>query len=403
MLTAKTEEGEILCLGEKYSNSYLQKIKKNVKFYCPICSEKVILKIGTKKINHFAHEKGYSCTDSYDRESEYHLLGKMQLFDWLKTQDTSPELEPYYKSIKQRPDIAFSYKGKTYCLEYQCSSLSEQCFIQRSEGYRRADLIPIWLLGGKRIIRKGVHQVSISSFQAMFLQQTPSNRWFLPSYCSSTQQFILLNNIVSSSIRNTFVNLKITSPKNMTLNDLLFPKQASRLNLNEWRKQIYRFKTQLIRNQRAYQDPFLKELYSSHLNPHLLPSYVGLPLLQNIIFETAPLIWQTYLFLDHIYSKNKGEMITLHHVNISLLKRISGKKVKLKTTLHEPRTMLSLAILEYLSLLEGLGILVKKSSTSFMIKDSFKMTTDVEKLLLKEDDLYNQLELLIKNNNEYSY
>ena len=64
----------------------LRRIREDQEFQCPECKEKVMMKIGTQRMEHFAHQKGSLCVESYERESEYHLAGKLQLFQWLKNQ-----------------------------------------------------------------------------------------------------------------------------------------------------------------------------------------------------------------------------------------------------------------------------------------------------------------------------
>ena len=87
-------------------------------------------------MEHFAHQKGSLCVESYERESEYHLAGKLQLFQWLNNQKLCPELEPFYPSIRQRPDIGVPYDKKNYALEFQCSAIPPELMIKRTKGYQ---------------------------------------------------------------------------------------------------------------------------------------------------------------------------------------------------------------------------------------------------------------------------
>ena len=61
MFAAKTSEREI------------KEEREDQEFQCPECKEKVMMKIGTQRMEHFAHQKGSLCVESYERESEYHL------------------------------------------------------------------------------------------------------------------------------------------------------------------------------------------------------------------------------------------------------------------------------------------------------------------------------------------
>lgn len=155
MLVASAENGVRISLIGSHSIPALQQYRENHSFYCPECKEKVIMKIGKKKIPHFSHKKGSKCPERYERESEYHMSGKVLLFQWLKKKGLNPILEPFYPEISQRPDIGVHYEGVHYALEYQCSSISEELFIKRTEatlrqvpfqfGYWQGKVLSVWV------------------------------------------------------------------------------------------------------------------------------------------------------------------------------------------------------------------------------------------------------------------
>lgn len=58
MLVANTSDGKRLSLGEKWGKSDLIGIRSKEKFHCPECSQEVVMKLGSKKIWHFAHLAG---------------------------------------------------------------------------------------------------------------------------------------------------------------------------------------------------------------------------------------------------------------------------------------------------------------------------------------------------------
>lgn len=86
MLTAQTKSGIIFSLGKEYKKETLVIIRKNEEFFCPACGERVSLKLGTQRINHFAHRSGTVCRDFYEGETLYHMKGKLQLYQWLDRQ-----------------------------------------------------------------------------------------------------------------------------------------------------------------------------------------------------------------------------------------------------------------------------------------------------------------------------
>lgn len=388
MLTAKLSNGEVISLVENQNKNHLQELRNNEIFYCRSCSEKVILKLGTKRIYHFAHEKGTTCTEDYDRESEYHMNGKMKLYAWLKNQGLSPELECYYPAIKQRADIAFTYNEKTYCLEYQCSTISAELFRKRTEGYQKRSFIPIWILGGKNIHRLGPHKASLSSFHYLFLRETAEYQGYLPSYCPQADHFITLESLIPVSTRNTHCHFSLKPLNKFTIQELIEPKGPFKFYWKEWRRDMNRFKSSLLAHTMVNLDPFLLELYSRSLNPYFLPSFVGLPLRSNYAIETPPFIWQAYIFLDHFYGQNIGKEIHFQEVYLQVLKRVRTQEIRLRSFPCLKRNLLPFAIDEYLGLLSDSGLLRKCEQNKYLIVKSINIAKNMEEWEKEEEIFY---------------
>ena len=103
------------------------------------------MKLGSKKIWHFSHLAGGRCQYEYDRESEYHLSGKLMLYNWLKKQGIDAELEHMDSQMKQKPDIAFELHNQKYAIEFQCSVIPSEIFEKRTKTYFTHGVIPIWI------------------------------------------------------------------------------------------------------------------------------------------------------------------------------------------------------------------------------------------------------------------
>ena len=94
---------------------------KTKTYYCPSCQNRVHLKAGSTIRPHFAHYKKEACAAFSEGETEEHLLGKQQLYDWLVGLGHSVEMEAYLPELMQRPDLLL--EGKI-AIEFQCSGLS---------------------------------------------------------------------------------------------------------------------------------------------------------------------------------------------------------------------------------------------------------------------------------------
>lgn len=388
MLTAKLRDGKDISLLENYRKSELEELRKREQFNCRVCSQKVILKLGEKRIFHFAHEKGSACTEDHDRESEYHMQGKMKLFAWLKSQGLNPELELYFPAIKQRADIVFSYKGKTYCLEFQCSTISEEQFKKRTEGYLSAKLLPIWILGGKNIHRTSANKASLTSFQYLFMRESSTNQIFLPSYCPQANVFTILNNIIPITTRNTYCHFSITHLMRYKLSDLFNLQSTFSLTTERWKGDMLNYKKQLQIHAPSLQDPFLLELYSRAINPYHIPPYVGLPLEKNIAIETAPFIWQAYIFLDFLYQQKEEKEIQFQQVYTSILRRVRNKQIKIRTMPCIKRNLLPFAVADYLCALERAEILRKIKNNVFVIDKPIIIANNMDNWLGQQEELF---------------
>lgn len=114
---------------------------------CECCGDKMIYKHGDFKIPHFAHVNK-DCDYYYNEpETDEHIYGKVELYNWLKTQDVNNlELESWIPETKQRPDIYFEKNGERYVIEFQCTPIATE-FNNRHELYGLNGIKDIWVLG----------------------------------------------------------------------------------------------------------------------------------------------------------------------------------------------------------------------------------------------------------------
>ncbi|WP_026566146.1 competence protein CoiA [Bacillus sp. UNC41MFS5] len=368
MLTAQTKMGECICLGLDYKKDTLLELRSKEEFFCPICGESVLLKLGDQRIFHFAHKQSGVCRDFYENESIYHMEGKRQLYQWLVEQKVPSILEYYDKEIQQRPDIMFKFNGEKFALEYQCSTIPESILIKRTNSYLQNGYHPIWIISSNQIRTKRNNMVALSNFQYLFLRTTAAGKFYIPSYCPEKQQFHFIGSITPYSTRNAFAHHTFYPIRNMDMNDLLEPKINNQIDFSSWNNQIEKFLLNWTLHPSKQHHSFLHEIYNRNLNLFLLPTEIGLPIPHSLVIQTSPIIWQTYLFIDCIVNKYVGDLITLQELSFHFNKRIRRKEIVLRN-LPQVTTGTSLsAILDYLLLLEQLGIITKMGETTFQLK-----------------------------------
>ena len=135
MFVAENDEKQIV-LANDYQRGQEEKL------YCPSCAGEVIFKQGKWLLPHFAHRTLDDCQSFSEGETLEHLKGKSLLHQWTKTS----QLEAYLPALKQRPDLLW---GKL-AIEFQCSTLPFERFLERTKNYLQHDYLPWWLLGEQR-------------------------------------------------------------------------------------------------------------------------------------------------------------------------------------------------------------------------------------------------------------
>lgn len=368
MLTAQTKSGTIFSLGKEYKKETLVIIRKNEEFFCPACGERVSLKLGTQRINHFAHRSGTVCRDFYEGETLYHMKGKLQLYQWLDRQGIPVELEYYDSIIKQRPDIVFQYGGEKYALEYQCSPITEEIFMKRTEAYYQQNYIPLWIIGSKHMKAKRSKVFSLSNFDFFFLRKTKDSQLILPSYCPEEKQFKILSSVYPYSIKNAIANITNHSIQKTGIEEILAPKIINHISFTKWSMEMEKFTLYWSLHPSPDLNRFLREIYTDNLNLYLLPPEIGLPVRHSLFIQTPAIIWQTYIYLDVLQNKTPNDLIDLKEVERNYNNRIMKNEIIDRNIPQITNEKSFQAVKEYFLQLERLGIVMKKSETVFQLQ-----------------------------------
>lgn len=89
------------------------------------------------------------CESLYSEpETEEHINGKRDLYEWIKIQNgvTDAVLEGWIPETRQRPDIMFKYNDKQCVIEFQCSPIATE-YYERHDLYRSSGICDIWICG----------------------------------------------------------------------------------------------------------------------------------------------------------------------------------------------------------------------------------------------------------------
>jgi competence protein CoiA len=114
-------------------------------FVCPICKDEVILKMGRKTVNHFAHANPIACKFAIG-ESDEHRRCKLGIFRALQTAPGVRNIELEQPIGMNRADVSAEIGGVRVAIEVQLSALSLETIQERTIEYFREGVYVLWLL-----------------------------------------------------------------------------------------------------------------------------------------------------------------------------------------------------------------------------------------------------------------
>ena len=167
---------------------------------------------------YFRHKDKEECNYLYsESETQEHLQGKTDLYNWLLKQPnvTKVELEAYIPETKQRPDIMFEWNGQKCVMEYQCTPIASE-YYERHELYEACGIKDIWICGADKYFQyyhsgNGVKHISEIEKNTNLYYDTKVGCMFQIDKEMSKKNFEMINN------DKTYVH-KMTTPFDYLVN-----------------------------------------------------------------------------------------------------------------------------------------------------------------------------------------
>lgn len=376
------------------STEMLSIIKAVQPYYCPCCDSEVILKAGAIKIPHFAHKNFTSCDTFSESESAYHLQAKRKLFTWFLSHGYHAELEAYIPDIQRRADILVRRDGKKYAIEFQCSTISEISFIERTEAYQSIGMNPIWILAAKHVKRVTEQMFNISAFQWLFVTGS-SDYPYLWTYCPAENQFSALKGIIPFSPVVAFAE-KTTAPLERLSPQHLIPRKNESFNtITHWHHK--RKSWCLNRSKTAnLHDPLFLALYKNRLSTTTLPIEVGIPVKGLSLIKTAAIEWQAWLYIDVLHKRETGQIVLLRDFHQSFKKRCALGYIKLR-----PLPLLSSEkkinpVNEYILFFIKMGFLKETTAGSFQYIKKIVVPRTMDEMKKLENKFYGEYQIMME-------
>ncbi|MFC7062804.1 competence protein CoiA [Halobacillus seohaensis] len=376
MFYANDENGTLTSIYQK-PKSTLQQLKKQTTFYCPICNEALIIRLGNTMTPHFAHLPSSQCEMKQRGESDYHDSGKWLLYQWLKNQGYDVKVEAYVPEIKQRPDLLFTVNDKRIAVELQCATIPTDQVESRTKGYHAEGIFPLWILGSNQLQRKGKYQISNHSFHKSLLYSF-HNQYRMYFLDVTAETIVIVNRIIGSSATNSFATFKKLPLTKLRFPQLFTPTNSSLTPFYKmWEQQMYRYRTLYKKDTGSKERQWRQYVYLKGFHFSLIPSFCFLPVKsQSMVFD-QPYMWQTRFIIDHIMSKQNGERITVPKIPSQATANLYVPKV----------------IEEYLLILEELEIVYRQDKQTWVKMQDIVFHKTVEEAVSEDHRVINKLKL----------
>lgn len=385
MLQARTRDGTLITLAT-LTKEELEKYKAKT-FFCPTCHESVIVKAGPQVIPHFAHRSKMKCPSYQNGEGPYHEQGKLLLYQWLKSQHLDVQLEPYVRKIKQQPDLLITINNKKLAIEFQCARIPMSHIQHRNDGYKQANIHPIWILGAKRFKRHSKDKLIIDQFSRQFIHRfSPSYPLILFYFCPETLQFLTFQHIYFTQSNQAIGQFKFNHLKTFKFTDLFNVFPPSRSHVYElWKIEKKNFRTRPQPRLYGQHLAWHKWLYSKHTHIQYLPSIVHLPVSMQYQMKSPPWNWQSRLCIDILHPLPVGSHVCIKRCTHFLRHHV-----------HHPNTFPLIhsskhPIRQYFRLLEKLNIMKQWSAYDYEKINTIHFHTHVDEALFHDQRIMDQL------------
>lgn len=268
----------------------------------------MVFKAGPVKIPHFAHHSRTDCDRFSEPETSLHLTGKKLLHRFFLEKQLPSEIEKYFPIIKQRADLFVDGK---WAVEFQCSSISSEEVIARSNGYAIISVKPLWIRGMDKTPQEGIGLFKLKAFEKAMWQYVDGLEYLI-SYHPETDRFFYQSSLFylgglhwagkTKSLAARKQSFPFAVPRKLTLHE--FAKIHS-LAIQE--KDRYIRRQQFAKNR--YQNAYWVLCYQLGMHRMHLPPYIGVPIKGAEIIGEHPVIWQLQMLAAEARGQGASDLI----------------------------------------------------------------------------------------------
>ena len=349
VLLAYNQFNELIEASEVEKNCHNQ-------YFCPGCNEKVFVKQGMKVVPHFSHYKHSDCQTFSEGESEEHIQGKLFLYNFLKPYVDSIEIEPYIRTLKQRPDLLLTYNNQKVAIEFQCSPISVKQIVKRSQGYQKSGILVLWIIGSPLQLDKRLSQLHrammndiVFTTPNLLYLDTKKERLVIHYHFQKSDQTKWKTSQLIQFVLNK--NLPVQIPKSTNSIQYYSQKMIKQLH------RMHYYKTKNIRN-------FFQVVYQEGDHLLSLPQVIFIPCYSEWSIMTASYEWKYYLY-KWIERMKSGTVITTNLIKQWFLEQIETNKIKIYAMPNINRSFQLNCIIYFIEILSSENILISKRSNKW--------------------------------------
>ncbi|MCE7794861.1 hypothetical protein K8O68_20955 [Salipaludibacillus sp. CUR1] len=408
MYHAGRSDGQtISLLSRKWKREELMKMKLSYQFFCPHCTEQVILKLGNCQSWHFAHLPLSRCDFRRTNETAAHATAKMKLYQWLTSHHIETYLELYLPELRRRPDLCMKINGRCYVLEIQRSSIDTEQFMQRHFSYIEAGYEPVWIGLHNSETNENYTLKTLTLLDSFLIRREPvphsiyydpyKEKWLIYSrffYIQPRKIFLQAKNY-SSSI----------SPYDMFCSpiNLFFPDTNTKTCmadiLKQWKKRTLSLRTKMYVTMTPSEKRMLPLFQSCQLNLNYFPAVCNLPLPSQYMLMTPPHLWQSWLVIKLINRTEVNKTIHLSALTMEMINAAHQYRFTFRPASIHHKEIIRCLLAEYFELLCLFGALIKLYPGVYKVVRHITVKKTFNNLLTDDTFVCNQLAVYFGNKN----
>ncbi|MGR3763552.1 competence protein CoiA [Rossellomorea sp. NS-SX7] len=377
-----------------HTKEELLKIRNTMSpFLCPHCSSPLILRVGNMKIPHFAHTSKSPCILGSKKETPNHVLGKALLYQRLLQLFEDVKLECYVKELNQIPDLLITMKGELVAVEIQCSTIPLSEINQRTQGYRKKKIHPLWMLTQPLTSRDPLR---LTGFQQGFIRFSEDLHYFLLHFDPEKKSFTIFPHLIPITANSFFSSKPIFIPLHrFNLPISIAPqKDFDYQFLKSWMHYRKKWMQNKINFPRSRKDRFLIEVYEEGDTFLYLPLFIGVPVIPHMnICKTHPVEWQYYIWKDVI---KKNRTFTKEMISRAFNRRFSKGEIEMRDFPLSSGPGINELISDYLHVLEEINVIKKHEGISHSLTNDWICPKSFNEFQQHERDFFPKWKHILK-------